>query len=89
MIFNYFANQVVGCNTIFVLVTQVTRITRVPSSYMLFIGDLNSWMGDGEELMSGADPGFGQGGAPAFEAENCRCSEVESRERSEQSVARV
>ena len=38
---------------------------------------------------SGADPGFGQGGAPAYEAENCRCSEAESPEQSEQSVARV
>ena len=27
---------------------------------------------------SGADPGFGQGGAPASEAESCRCSEAES-----------
>ena len=28
----------------------------------------------------GADPGFGQGGAPASEAESCQCSEAESRE---------
>ena len=39
--------------------------------------------------IAGADPGFGQGGAPASEAENCRCSEAELRERSEQSVAGV
>ena len=37
----------------------------------------------------GADPGFGQGGAPASEAENCRRSEAESRERSKQSLAGV
>ena len=37
----------------------------------------------------GADPGFGQGGAPASEAESCRRSEAESRERSEHSVAGV
>ena len=40
-------------------------------------------------IIAGADPGFGQGGAPASEAENCRCSKAESRERSEQSVAGV
>ena len=38
---------------------------------------------------SGADPGFGQGGAPASEAESCRHSEAESRERSEHSAAGV
>ena len=38
---------------------------------------------------SGADPGFGQGGAPPSEAESCRLSEAESRERSEHSVAGV
>ena len=38
---------------------------------------------------SGADPGFGQGGAPASEAENCRHSEAESCERSEHSAAGV
>ena len=32
---------------------------------------------------SGADPGFGQGGAPASEAENCRHSEAASHGRSE------
>ena len=38
----------------------------------------------------GADPGFGQGwGGPASEAESCRCSEVESRKRSEHSAAGV
>ena len=37
---------------------------------------------------TGADPGFGQGG-PASEAKSCRCSEVESHEQSEQSVAGV
>ena len=36
---------------------------------------------------SGADPGFGQGGAPASEAESCRRSEAESCERSEHSAA--
>ena len=40
-------------------------------------------------ICAGVDPGFGQGGAPASEAENCRCSEAESREQSEQSVAGV
>ena len=40
-------------------------------------------------LHTGADPVFGQGGAPASEAESCRCSKVESRERSEQSAAGV
>ena len=35
---------------------------------------------------SGADPGFGQGGAPASEAESCRHSETESR--SEASILR-
>ena len=39
--------------------------------------------------VSGADPGFGQGGAPASEAESCRRSEAESHERSKQSVAGV
>ena len=38
---------------------------------------------------SGADPGFGQGGAPASEAKSCRCSEVESCKQSEQSAAGV
>ena len=38
---------------------------------------------------SGADPGFGQGGAPASEAGSCRCSEAESCERSEHSAAGV
>ena len=41
------------------------------------------------EIAPGADPGFGQGGAPASEAESCRCSEAESLEGSEHSVARV
>ena len=40
-------------------------------------------------MYTGADPGFGQGGAPASEAESCRHSEEESCEQSEQSVARV
>ena len=40
-------------------------------------------------VCSGADPGFGQGGTPASEAESCQCSEVESREQSEHSAARV
>ena len=34
-------------------------------------------------------PGFGQGGAPASEAESCWRSEAESRERSEHSAAGV
>ena len=38
---------------------------------------------------SGADPGFGQGGAPASEAESCRHSEAELRERSEHSAPGV
>ena len=32
------------------------------------------------KVKSGADPGFGQGGAPGPEAESCQCSEAESRE---------
>ena len=39
--------------------------------------------------ITGADPGIGQGGAPASAAESCRCSEAESRERSEQYAAGV
>ena len=42
-----------------------------------------------ETPYSGADPGFGQGGVPASEAESCRCSEAESCKRSEQSAAGV
>ena len=38
---------------------------------------------------AGADPGYGQGGAPASEAESCRHSEAESCERSEHSAAGV
>ena len=38
---------------------------------------------------SGADPGFGQGEAPASEAESCQCSEAESCKQREQSVAEV
>ena len=38
---------------------------------------------------SGADPGFGQGGAPGAEAESCRRSEAELREWSEQFAAGV
>ena len=37
----------------------------------------------------GADPGFGQGGAPASEAESCRHREAASHERSEHSAAGV
>ena len=37
----------------------------------------------------GADPGFGQGGGPGPEAESCRRSEAESRERIEQFAAGV
>ena len=37
----------------------------------------------------GADPGFGQGGAPGAEAESCRRSEAELREWSEQFAAGV
>ena len=40
-------------------------------------------------MCAGADPGFGQGGAPASEAESCRHSKAESRERSEHSAAGV
>ena len=32
-------------------------------------------------IKAGADPGFGQGGAPASEAESCQHSEAESCER--------
>ena len=41
------------------------------------------------QMEAGADPGFGQGGAPASEAESCRHSEAESREQSEHSTAGV
>ena len=40
-------------------------------------------------ILSGADPGFGQGGAPGAEAESCRRSEVELHKRSEQFAAGV
>ena len=40
-------------------------------------------------MCAGADPGFGQGGAPASEAESCRHSKAESHERSEHSAAGV
>ena len=40
-------------------------------------------------LSTGADPGFGQGGAPASEAKSCRHSEVELHEQSGQSAAGV
>ena len=43
----------------------------------------------GSTPLTGADPGFGHGGAPASEAEGCRHSEAESRERSEHSAAGV
>ena len=46
-------------------------------------------LGHHMSLAAGADPGFGQGGAPAAEAESCRCSEAESCERSEQFAAGV
>ena len=42
-----------------------------------------------EKQTADADPGFGQGGAPASEAKSCRHSEAESCERSEHSAARV
>ena len=43
-----------------------------------------------DQYLPGTDPGFGQGmGAPASEAESCRCSEAESREQSEHSAAGV
>ena len=38
-------------------------------------------------LITGAYPGFGHGGGSVCETESCRCSETESHERSEQSVA--
>ena len=38
---------------------------------------------------TGADPGFGQGGAPASEAKSCRRSEAELHERSKHSAAGV
>ena len=40
-------------------------------------------------LITGADPGFCQGGDPGAEAESCQHSEVELRERSEQFAAGV
>ena len=41
------------------------------------------------QVASGVDPGFGQGGAPASEAETCRRSKAESCKASEHSAARV
>ena len=41
-----------------------------------------------KNYLTGADPGFGQGGA-ASEAENCRHSKVKSRKWSKQSAAGV
>ena len=41
------------------------------------------------QQLAGADPGFGQGGAPASAAESCQRSEAESRERSKQYAAGV
>ena len=43
----------------------------------------------GCRFLSGADPGFGQGGDPASETESYRRSKAESRERSKQSAAGV
>ena len=40
-------------------------------------------------VISGADPGIGQGGAQASEAESCRRSKAKSCEQSEQSAAGV
>ena len=40
-------------------------------------------------ILSGADPGFGQGGAPASEAESCRRSKAVSCKWSEHSAAGV
>ena len=40
-------------------------------------------------VCAGADPGFGQGGGPASDAESCWWSEAKSCERSEQSAAGV
>ena len=36
---------------------------------------------------AGADPGFGQGGSPASEAESCWCSKAKLHEQSKLSVA--
>ena len=41
------------------------------------------------QVKAGADPGFGQGGAPGPETESCRRSKAESCKQSEQFVARV
>ena len=41
------------------------------------------------QWLTGADPGFGQGGGPSSEAESCQCSEAESCERSEHCAAGV
>ena len=38
-------------------------------------------------MLTGADPGFGQGGGPGSEAESWRCSKAELRKRSQQFVA--
>ena len=32
-------------------------------------------------IVTGADPGFGQGGAPGAEAESCRCREASNLQR--------
>ena len=67
-------------------VGENTDSTEIHCSYVPFTNDFKP---SSAGHASGADPGFGQGGAPASEAENCRPSEAESRERSEQSVAGV
>ena len=56
------------------------RSKSVSSCYSLFYIQIDC---------TGADPGFGQGGAPASEAVSCWHSEAESCERSEQSAAGV
>ena len=47
-----------------------------------------TWWADEQRYKSDIDPEFGQGGAPTSETESCQCSELESIERREQSVAR-
>ena len=39
-------------------------------------GEIQIVLNSQSHRISGADPGFGQGGAPTSETESCRCSEA-------------
>ena len=63
------------------------RIIRTKNARWSWERQIQIFLSDSD--LAGADPGFGQGGAPGSEAKSCRCSKVESREQSKQFVARV